>query len=60
MSVAEKTNFQFKNLIVPLVVMLAFVGIGLWGFLASGYVQPPIMFGYIGVSLGILELVPRR
>jgi len=53
MSVAEKTNFQFKNLIVPLVVMLAFVGIGLWGFLASGYVQPLIMFGYIGVSLGI-------
>ena len=48
-----KTNFQFKNLVVPLVVMLAFVGLGLWGFLASGYVQPLIMFGYIGLALGV-------
>ena len=48
-----KSNFQFKNLIVPLVVMLAFVGLGLWGFLASGYTQPLIMFGYIGTALGV-------
>lgn len=48
-----KQNFTFKNLVVPLVVMVAFVGVGLWGFLASGYTQPLIMFGYIGISLGI-------
>jgi polyferredoxin len=27
--------------------------LGLWGFLASGYVQPLIMFGYIGTALGV-------
>ena len=48
-----KDNLTFKNLIVPLVVMVAFVGLGLWGFLASGYIQPLIMFGYIGVALGL-------
>ncbi|HET9912299.1 MAG TPA: 4Fe-4S binding protein [Anaerolineales bacterium] len=48
-----KNNLMFKNLVVPLVVMVAFVGVGLWGFLASGYTQPLIMFGYIGVSLGV-------
>ncbi|NOH03377.1 MAG: 4Fe-4S binding protein [Chloroflexi bacterium] len=48
-----KQNLTFKNLVVPLVIMVAFVGVGLWGFLASGYTQPLIMFGYIGMSLGI-------
>ena len=48
-----KDNLTFKNLVVPLVVMAAFVGVGIWGFLASGYTQPLIMFGYIGVSLGV-------
>src|SRR5512147_1514362 len=48
-----KNNLAFKNLIVPLVVMVAFVGVGLWGFLASGYTRPLIMFGYIGVALGV-------
>jgi polyferredoxin len=48
-----KTNLTIKNLVVPLVVMVAFVGIGLWGFTATGYVRPLIMFGYIGIALGI-------
>lgn len=48
-----KLNIQFKDLIVPLVVMFAFWGIAIWGYLASGYMQPIIMFGYIGTSLGI-------
>lgn len=48
-----KNQLTSKNLIVPLVVMVAFVGVGLWGFLASGYVQPLIMFGYIGLALGV-------
>jgi len=46
-------KLNFKNLIVPIVVMMAFWGLGLWGFLASGYTQPLIMFGYIGASLGV-------
>ena len=50
--VIKKRPFQAKKLIVPGVVMLAFWGIGLWGWLASGYIQPLIMFGYIGTSLG--------
>lgn len=48
-----KLDLQFKNLIVPAVVMLAFWGVAIWGFTASGYIQPLIMFGYIGTSLGI-------
>jgi polyferredoxin len=48
-----KLDLRFKNLITPLVVMAAFVGLGLWGWIASGYIQPLIMFGYIGASLGI-------
>jgi hypothetical protein len=48
-----KNAFEFKKLIVPGVVMLAFWGIALWGYLASGYTRPLIMFGYIGTSLGV-------
>jgi len=33
--------------------MLAFWGIGTWGWLASGYIQPLVMFGYIGTSVGV-------
>ncbi len=47
------SELQIKKLIVPAVVMLAFWGLALWGWLASGYPQPPIMFGYIGASLGV-------
>jgi ferredoxin-type protein NapH len=45
-------TFPFKSLIVPCVVMLAFWGLAIWGFLASSYLQPLIMFGYIGTALG--------
>lgn len=48
-----KSSFHVKSLIVPLVLMIAFFGIGIWGYLASGYVQPILMFGYIGTSLGL-------
>lgn len=48
-----KRNFQFKSLIVPLVLMSAFFAIGVWGYVASGYIQALLMFGYIGTSLGI-------
>ena len=57
-------SFRTKKLIVPAVVLLAFLGIGVWGFVATGYVQPVIMFGYIGVSLGIglglYETLPKQ
>jgi len=33
--------------------MLAFWGIALWGWLASGYIQPLLLFGYIGTSIGV-------
>jgi Polyferredoxin len=59
-----KRNLHIRNLIVPLVVMLAFWGIAIWGYVASGYIQPIILFGYIGTSLGIglglYELLPRQ
>ena len=48
-----KLNFQFKDIVVPLVVMAAFWGIAIWGYVASGYIQSIIMFGYIGTSLGL-------
>jgi len=61
---AKRSEFQPRKLIVPGVVMLAFWGIGLWGFLASGLVQPLIMFGYIGtaigVGLGLYAVLPRK
>lgn len=50
---ATRPNLQFKNLVTPLVVFLAFWGLAIWGFMASGYAQPLIMFGYIGTSLGV-------
>ncbi len=48
-----KSKIQIKKLILPLVILLVFSTLGLWGYLASGNIQPLIMFGYIGVSLGI-------
>ncbi len=65
MKMTTKTNrLQLKNLIVPIVVMFAFWGIAIWGFVASGYIQPIIMFGYIGTSLGLglglYETLPKQ
>lgn len=48
-----QSTFQVKKLVIPVVIMLAFLGIGIWGYIASGYIQSLIMFGYIGASLGI-------
>jgi ferredoxin-type protein NapH len=48
-----KSELKLKNLIVPVVVLLAFWGIAILGFTASGNTLPLIMFGYIGTSLGI-------
>ncbi len=48
-----KTDIQWKNLVVPAAVMLVFWALALVGFLASGYAQPLIIFGYIGTALGV-------
>ncbi len=59
-----KSEFTFNKLIVPGVVMLAFWGVALWGWLASGYLQPLFMFGYIGTSiglgLGLYAILPKQ
>jgi polyferredoxin len=48
-----KSEFAFSKLVVPGVVMLAFWGVALWGWLASSYLQPLFMFGYVGTSIGV-------
>ncbi|MEW6094763.1 MAG: 4Fe-4S binding protein [Chloroflexota bacterium] len=48
-----KSELKLKNLIVPGVVMLAFWGVAIWNYLASGYFQSMIVFGYIGLTLGV-------
>jgi ferredoxin-type protein NapH len=59
-----QNNFHIKRLIVPIVVLLAFWSLGIWGFAASGYIQPIIVFGYLGTSLGIglglYEILPKQ
>ena len=59
-----KSELTFSKLIVPGVVMLAFWGVALWGWLASGYLQPLFMFGYIGssigVGLGLYAVLPKQ
>jgi ferredoxin-type protein NapH len=63
-TMTKTSHLQIKDLIVPVVIMLAFWGIAVWGFVASGYIQPIIMFGYIGTSLGVglglYELLPKQ
>jgi ferredoxin-type protein NapH len=53
----EKMNsrnpFNFKKLIVPGIVMLAFWVLAIVFWQSSGYIQPLILFGYIGTSLGV-------
>ncbi len=48
-----KSELNFKKLIIPIVVMLAFWGLAIWGYLSVHLAQPLIMFGYIGTSLGL-------
>jgi polyferredoxin len=51
--IGKKSEFRVQRLVVPGVVMLAFWGlaVAMWG--ASGYIQPLTLFGYIGTSLGL-------
>ena len=63
-SLTVQKTFPFKKLVVPGVVMLAFWGIALWAWVASGNSQPLIIFGYIGTSiglgLGLYALLPKK
>jgi len=52
-TMGKPSHFRLKALVVPAVVMVAFWGIGLWGFVASGNLQPLLLFGYIGTSIGV-------
>jgi ferredoxin-type protein NapH len=46
-------DLQVSKLIVPVVVMLAFITLGTVLWLSSGQVMPLFFFGYIGTSVGI-------
>jgi len=49
----ERTAFAWKNLAVPGIVMLAFWSLAVFAWQSSGYIQPLILFGYIGTSVGV-------
>ena len=49
----SKEQVAFKKLIVPGIVMLAFWILAIVFWQSSGYIQPLILFGYIGTSLGV-------
>lgn len=42
-----------RQLILPGVTFLAFWTLAVVGWRLSGYVQPLLMFGYIGTALGV-------
>jgi polyferredoxin len=50
---SKKNQFSLKKLIVPAIILFAFWALGIVGWLASGFIQPLILFGYIGTSLGV-------
>jgi len=49
---ARNKRIQVKDFIVPGIILLVFWSLAIWGWLASGYVQALILFGYIGTALG--------
>lgn len=44
---------EFKSLVVPIIVMLAFWGVAILGWSQSGSLRPLLMFGYIGAAIGL-------
>lgn len=49
----DGNGIVYKKLLVPGIVMLAFWVLAIVGWQASGFIQPLILFGYIGTSLGV-------
>jgi ferredoxin-type protein NapH len=49
----NKDAFATKRLIVPGVTMIVFWTLAIVGWQSSGYIQPLLLFGYIGTSLGV-------
>jgi ferredoxin-type protein NapH len=60
----SRASFQIKSYLAPAVILLAFWALGLWAYLASGFLQPLLMFGYLGTALGLglglYAALPRR
>lgn len=48
-----KYSLPWRKLVVPVVILVVFWSLAIWAFLASGFAQPLILFGYIGTSLGL-------
>lgn len=48
-----KLPIRPRQVILPGVSLVLFWALGVWGWRASGYIQPLILFGYIGTALGI-------
>ena len=42
-----------KKLLLPLVTLALFWGLGILGWRATGFLQPVLLFGYIGTTLGV-------
>ena len=46
-------SIQPRKLLLPGVTFLAFWGVAILGWRMSGYLQPLLLFGYIGTALGV-------
>ena len=59
-----KLNLTFKKLAFPLLIVLAFWALAVIAWQASGYIQPLILFGYIGTAvgggLGLYAVLPKK
>ncbi len=50
---SNKDRFSVRKMIVPVVIMFAFLALGTVMWVSSGYVQALFFFGYIGASIGV-------
>jgi ferredoxin-type protein NapH len=50
---SNKDKFSFRKIMIPVVVMVAFLILGTLMWLSSGYIQALFFFGYIGMSIGV-------
>lgn len=50
---SDKWNISSKNLVLPIIFLAIFGGIGIWGWIANRHVFYLFNFGYIGTSVAI-------